>query len=63
MRELVTTLLDVLGLLLVAAGACALAFPYLEWAALLVAGVVVLAGSWWADRRSRPEPAGGAGER
>ena len=43
---LITTLLDVLGLLLLAAGAAAAVFPWLGWAALAVAGVVLLAGSW-----------------
>lgn len=58
MRELVTTLLDVLGLLLVAAGAAAALLPLVGWAGLAAAGVVVLAGSWWAARQLRP-----AGER
>lgn len=58
MRELVTTLLDVLGLLLVAAGAAAALLPLVGWAGLAAAGIVVLAGSWWAARQSRP-----AGER
>lgn len=53
-RELVTTLLDVLGLLLVAAGAAAALLPLLGWGALGVAGAVVLAGSWWAARAARP---------
>jgi hypothetical protein len=57
--ELVTTLLDVLGLLLVAAGVCALVFPWLGWGGLAVAGAVVLAGSWVGARLSTPKaPAG-----
>jgi len=45
MRDLVTTLLDVLGLLLIAAGLAAALAPWIGWAALAAAGVVVLAGS------------------
>ena len=47
---LATTLLDVLGLLLLAFGAAAALFPVAGWAAAGVAGVVVLAGSWLAAR-------------
>jgi hypothetical protein len=59
-RELVTTLLDVLGLLLVAAGVCALLLPWFGWGGLIASGMVVLVGSWWAVRRTRM--AAGAGE-
>jgi hypothetical protein len=52
-RELVTTLLDVLGLLLVAAGVGAAAFPVIGWACVGVSGVVVLAGSFAAARLGR----------
>lgn len=63
MRELVTTLLDVLGLLLVAAGVCAALLPWIGWAALVPAGALVLAGSWAAERLSAPRaPADRAGE-
>lgn len=57
MRDVVTTLLDVLGLLLVAAGAAAAAAMWLHlgWASLVVAGAVVLAGSRHASRVARPE--------
>ncbi|MDF5755812.1 hypothetical protein [Spongiactinospora sp. TRM90649] len=51
MREKVTTLLDVVGLLLIAAGVAALLLPVAGWGALTAAGVVVLAGSWWATRQ------------
>jgi hypothetical protein len=51
---MVTTLLDVLGLLLVAAGAVGALLPVIGWAALAPAGAVVLAGSWWAARQTRP---------
>jgi hypothetical protein len=54
MRELVTTLLDTLGLLLLAAGLSALVFPLLGWACLAVAGIVVLLGSGVAAWRNRP---------
>ncbi len=54
MRELVTTLLDVLGLLLVAAGAGLAAAVWIGWAGLAVSGVVVLAGSALAARIGRP---------
>lgn len=45
-REWVTTLLDVLGLLLFAGGIAAALAPLIGWAVLAVAGVIVLAGSW-----------------
>lgn len=47
--RLVTTVLDVIGLLLVSAGVAAATFPFLGWACLAVAGVVVLGGSWLAS--------------
>lgn len=50
MRDIATSLLDVLGLVLLAAGAAAAVAPLIGWAALLVAGVVVLAGSYLAAR-------------
>lgn len=52
MREWMTTWLDVLGLVLVAAGAAAGMYPLIGWAGLAVAGVVVLAGSALAARQS-----------
>lgn len=45
MREHLTTALDALGLLLIAAGLGALTYRWIGWACLGVAGVVVLAGS------------------
>jgi hypothetical protein len=54
--ELATTLLDVLGLLLVAAGVCALVFPWLGWGGLAVSGAVVLAGSFLGARLGAPKP-------
>lgn len=62
MREIVTTALDVLGLLLVAAGLAAAAMPLIGWACLLVAGAVVLAGSTWSHRQGQPAVKAG-GER
>lgn len=50
MDAVVTTLLDVLGLLLVAAGVAAFAWPLMGLGALLLAGLVVLAGSALAAR-------------
>ena len=61
MREILTTLLDTLGLLLVAAGAAAAVFPWVGWTALIVAGVVVLAGSAVATWLSRPRKRPGGG--
>lgn len=55
MREVLTTALDALGLLLVAAGAGALTYRWVGWAALGVAGVVVLVGSAFASRPQRSE--------
>jgi hypothetical protein len=54
MRELVTTLLDTLGLLLVAAGAGVGAGRVIGWSGLAVSGLVVLAGSALAARVVRP---------
>jgi hypothetical protein len=53
MRELFTTALDALGLLLLAAGAGAAIFPLIGWAALAVTGLVVLGGSALAARQHR----------
>lgn len=62
MREVLTSLLDVLGLLLIAAGVAAWLSQWIGWAALSVAGVVVLGGSTVAVWQSRPSrrPAGGS---
>lgn len=54
MRETTTTLLDALGLLLVAAGLGAAAYLVVSWAALAVTGAVVLTGSWLAARQHPP---------
>lgn len=52
-RELVTDLLDVTGLLLVAAGAGFGAGLVIGWAGLGVSGFVVMAGSWLSTRAGR----------
>jgi len=54
MREVLTTALDALGLLLLAAGVGALTYRWIGWAALAVAGIVVLAGSAVSGWQSRP---------
>jgi hypothetical protein len=51
MFDLLTSLLDILGLLLVAAGVAAALFPVIGWAGLIGAGGVILAGSWLSARR------------
>ena len=49
MDDLVTTLLDVFGLLLLAAGLGFAAGYLIGWAGLAISGVVVMVGSWrWA---------------
>lgn len=45
MREHLTTALDALALLLIGAGLAALAYRWIGWTCLAVAGVVILAGS------------------
>ena len=51
MRESVTTVLDVLGLLLVALGVGSLLYPLIGFGAAVASGVVVLGGSLIAARR------------
>lgn len=56
MQDKVTTLLDALGLLLIAAGVGAGLYPFLEWWAVSIAGLIVLLGSGaaaWQARRPR----------
>lgn len=55
MHETVTTLLDALALLLIAAGAAAAVYRWFGWACLAVAGTVLLAGSLLASRRPAPK--------
>lgn len=56
-RVAVTTILDVLGLLLVAAGASAALWTLVGPAALALAGAIVLLGSALAARAPKPEAA------
>lgn len=58
MEKIVTTLLDLLGLLAVAASAYFWAAPHMGNAALIVGGAVVLAGSAFASREPSKVPAG-----
>lgn len=51
MRGYLTTALDALGLLLFAAGMAALAYRWIGWTCLAVAGAVVLGGSAFASKR------------
>lgn len=51
MRGHLTTALDALGLLLLAAGAAALTYRWIGLTCLAVAGVIVLAGSALASKR------------
>jgi hypothetical protein len=56
-RELVTTLLDLIGLVLLAFGAAAGLFPLIGLAGVCVAGVVLLVGSRVAVWTGSPETA------
>jgi hypothetical protein len=53
-RELLTDLLDILGLLLLAGGATAAAYRWVGWTGLAAGGAVVLAGSSFAHWQARP---------
>lgn len=55
MRAILTTALDALGLLLIAAGLGALTYQWIGWTCLAVAGAVVLGGSMLAAGQGRPE--------
>jgi hypothetical protein len=55
MRGYLTTALDTLGLLLLAAGIGAFTYRWIGWTCLAVAGVVVLAGSALAAGLERPK--------
>lgn len=59
MREVASTLLDVLGLLLVAFGVGAALYGLVGWAAAVASGAVVLGGAWWADRQQTGQGGGG----
>lgn len=53
MRDIVTDLLDVAGLVAVAAGLGFAAGHWIGWAGLTVSGVVLLVGSWGAQMAQR----------
>lgn len=57
-RDIVTTLVDVAGLVLVAIGIGAALFPFVGLAAAIAAGAVLLAGGrvaeWVADPKTAP---------
>lgn len=55
MREHLTTILDAIGLLLVAAGLGALTYRWIGWTCLAVVGVVILAGSLTAATLAEPK--------
>jgi hypothetical protein len=55
MRAILTTLLDALALLLIAAGLAALTYRWIGLGCLTVAGVVILLGSALAVRPARPK--------
>lgn len=57
MREILTSVLDALGLLLLAAGAAAAVYPRVGLGCLAVAGGVVLGGSAVAQWQGRPAKA------
>ncbi|MFS0697800.1 hypothetical protein [Streptomyces nitrosporeus] len=63
MREQMTTWLDMLGLVLIAAGAAAGLHPLIGWASLAAGGAVVLAGSAYAARQATAVRRSGGGER
>lgn len=54
MREAMTTALDVLGLLLVAAGMAAFLWVWMGAAALAPAGFLILTASFYSDRQLVP---------
>ncbi|WP_326677689.1 hypothetical protein [Streptomyces sp. NBC_01237] len=62
MREQMTTWLDMLGLVLIAAGAAAGLHPLIGWASLAAGGAVVLAGSAYAARQTAAARKSGGGE-
>lgn len=55
MRAILTTLLDALALLLIAAGLAALTYQWIGLSCLAVAGVTILFGSALAARPARPK--------
>lgn len=55
MRATLTTLLDALALMLIAAGLAALTYRWIGWTCLAVAGVIILVGSALAAGLERPK--------
>lgn len=55
MREHLTTALDAVGLLLIAAGLAALTYRWIGWTCLAVAGAIVLGGSLVAATQAQPK--------
>ncbi|MFF0469339.1 hypothetical protein ACFYPX_18145 [Micromonospora zamorensis] len=53
MRDLLTSLLDVLGVLLIAAGVAAALQPLIGWPCLAIAGALLLGASQIAARAGR----------
>lgn len=58
MNDLVTTLLDILALLVLAAGVGAGSAHWIGWWGMAVAGVVILIGSQLASRVPKVTPGG-----
>lgn len=49
MKDALTSLLEVIGLLAIAAGTVAVFLPLIGWAALILGGVVLIGGSFLAQ--------------
>lgn len=60
MNAIITSLLDVLAILLVAAGIALLLWPYSPGAGVISAGIAVFAFSLFASRPAKPRPEAGA---
>ncbi len=56
MKTIITSLLDVLAILLIAAGAAALLWPISPGSGLISAGIVVFTASLLASRPAKPRP-------
>lgn len=52
-NEIVTTILEALAILVIAAGTAGYLYRYMEWGCLIPAGVVILAGSLLAAREAK----------
>ena len=58
MRDHLTTVLDALGLMLIAAGLAALTYRWIGLACLAVAGGIIVGGSWLASTLAEPKKRG-----